>query len=146
MEKRDDNWFSLVRGAGHLKEGLKEMYVKNFYLKIWTTPQICILKKPGLTLSIKYIQFYSKVKKDKKYFTYFIIKLGNFRTVSVILSNHPYKEGNIRLQHHFCMPSPLAPDPIRVQSCVCYLFWTKRNCMTVIYLSIYLIIHLELNL
>ena len=25
-------------------------------------------------------------------------------------------------QSHSCMPSPLAPDPIRVQSCVCYLF------------------------
>jgi len=36
------------------------------------------------------------------------------------------------------MPIPLAPDPIRVQSCVCCLFWTNRNCMTVtsIFLSI----------
>ena len=32
---------------------------------------------------------------------------------------------------HSCMPSPLAPDPIRVQSCVCCLFWTNRNCMPV---------------
>ena len=39
---------------------------------------------------------------------------------------------------HSCMPSPLAPDPIRVQSCVCCLFWTNRNCMasTSIFLSI----------
>ena len=26
---------------------------------------------------------------------------------------------------HSCMPSPLARDPIRVQSCVCCLFWTN---------------------
>jgi len=39
---------------------------------------------------------------------------------------------------HSCMPSPLAPDPIKVQSCVCYLFWTKRNSLAVtsIFLSI----------
>ena len=30
-----------------------------------------------------------------------------------------------------CMPSPLAPEPIRVQPCVWCLFWTNRNCMTV---------------
>ena len=44
---------------------------------------------------------------------------------------------------HSCMPSPLAPDPIRVQSCVCCLFWTNRN--SNIYLSIYLIIQVEIN-
>ena len=33
--------------------------------------------------------------------------------------------------HSISMPSPLAPDPIRVQSCVCCLFWTNRNCMAV---------------
>jgi len=39
---------------------------------------------------------------------------------------------------HSSMPSPLAPDPIRVQSCVCCLFWTNRNSMVVtsIFLSI----------
>ena len=37
-------------------------------------------------------------------------------------------------QHHTCMPIPLAPDPIRVQSCVCCLFWTNG---VNIYLSIY---------
>ena len=44
------------------------------------------------------------------------------------------------------MPSPLAPDPIRVQSCVCCLFWTKRNSMAVIsiFLSLSLIIQSEL--
>ena len=33
---------------------------------------------------------------------------------------------------------PLAPDPIRVQSCVCFLFRTNRDCMAVtsIFLSI----------
>jgi len=38
-----------------------------------------------------------------------------------------------------CMPSQLAPDPIRVQSCVCCLFWTNRNSMAVtsIFLSHY---------
>ena len=36
------------------------------------------------------------------------------------------------------MLSPLAPDLIRVQSCVCCLFWTNRNSMAVtsIFLSI----------
>ena len=35
------------------------------------------------------------------------------------------------------MPSPLAPDPIRVQSCVCCLYWTNRNSkgVTSIFLS-----------
>ena len=28
---------------------------------------------------------------------------------------------------HSCMPSPLAPDPIRVQTCVCCLFLTNKN-------------------
>ena len=33
---------------------------------------------------------------------------------------------------------PLAPNPNRVQTCVCCLFWTNRNCMAVswIFLSI----------
>ena len=35
------------------------------------------------------------------------------------------------LPTHSGMPRPLAPDPIRVQSCVCCLFWTNRNCMAV---------------
>ena len=44
------------------------------------------------------------------------------------------------------MPIPLAPDPIRVQSCVWSLFITNRNCMTVasIIPSINLIIKLKL--
>ena len=39
---------------------------------------------------------------------------------------------------HSCMPSPLAPDPIRVQPCVYCLFWTNRNSIAVtsIFLSI----------
>ena len=38
---------------------------------------------------------------------------------------------------HSCMPVTLAPDPIRVQSCVCCLFWTNRNmAVTSIFLSI----------
>ena len=46
---------------------------------------------------------------------------------------------------HSCLPSPLAPDPIRVQSCVCCLFWTNRNSMAVTSIfSIYLITQLEL--
>jgi len=38
---------------------------------------------------------------------------------------------------HSCMPSPLAPDPIRVHSCVWCLFWTNRNgfAVTSIFLS-----------
>ena len=40
-------------------------------------------------------------------------------------------------KHHSCMPSPLAPAPIRVQSCVCCLFWTNRN-STPVNLSFYL--------
>ena len=44
----------------------------------------------------------------------------------------------INLNTHSCMPSTLAPDPIRVQTCVCCLFWTNRDCMAVtsIFLSI----------
>ena len=39
---------------------------------------------------------------------------------------------------HSCMPSPLAPDPIRVQPCVWCLLWTNRNSLAVtsIFLSI----------
>ena len=44
---------------------------------------------------------------------------------------------NSTLMIHSCMPSPLAPDPIRVQSCVCCLFWTNRNSMAVLHLSFY---------
>ena len=48
--------------------------------------------------------------------------------------------------HWTCHSSPLAPDPIRVQSCVWCLFWTNRNSMAgIIYHSIYLIIQLEMN-
>ena len=39
------------------------------------------------------------------------------------------------------MPIPLAPDPTRVQSCVCCLFWTNRNCIAVTDLSFYLSHH-----
>ena len=44
------------------------------------------------------------------------------------------------------MPSPLAPDSIRVQSCVCCLFWTNGNSIAVtsFFLSFYLIIQLEI--
>ena len=38
---------------------------------------------------------------------------------------------------HSCMPSPLAPDPIRVQSCLCCsLYWTNNMAVTSIFLSI----------
>ena len=37
-----------------------------------------------------------------------------------------------------CMPSPLAPDPIRVQPCVCCLFWTNRNSTAVTSIFLYL--------
>ena len=38
---------------------------------------------------------------------------------------------------HSCMPSPLAPDPIRVQSCLCCsLYWTNNMAITSIFLSI----------
>ena len=40
--------------------------------------------------------------------------------------------------HHSCMPSPLAPDPIRVQSCVSCLLRNNRNSSEVT--SIYLFI------
>ena len=43
---------------------------------------------------------------------------------------------------HSSMPSPLAPDPIKVQSCVCFLFLTNRNCMAVC-ISIFLTISLS---
>ena len=33
--------------------------------------------------------------------------------------------------YHSGMPCPLAPDPIRIQSYVCCLFWTNRNSMVV---------------
>ena len=42
-----------------------------------------------------------------------------------------------------CKPIPFAPHPIRVQSCVCCLYWTNRNSMNNLYLSIYLIIQLS---
>ena len=41
---------------------------------------------------------------------------------------------NYLLTYHSCMPSPLALDPIRVQPCVCGLFRTNRNSMTVTYI------------
>ena len=42
------------------------------------------------------------------------------------------------LLSHACMLSPLAPDPIKGQSCDCCLFWINRNSMVVtsIFLSI----------
>ena len=45
-----------------------------------------------------------------------------------------------------CMPTagPQVPDPIRVQSCVCCLFWTNRNRMAVTSIFLYLIIQLEI--
>ena len=48
------------------------------------------------------------------------------------------KNKSINFLTHFCMPSPLAPDPIRVQSCVCCLFSTNRNSLavTAVFLSI----------
>ena len=53
-------------------------------------------------------------------------------------------EGIYNFRYHlfaFHLPSPLAPDPIMVQSCVCCLLWTKRNSMVVI--SIFLSISLS---
>ena len=51
----------------------------------------------------------------------------------------PFKLLNILYKK--CIPSPLAPYPIRVQSCVCCLFWANRNNMAIIsiFLSQYLI-------
>ena len=34
---------------------------------------------------------------------------------------------HLKSLYHSCMPSPLVPDPIRVQSCDWCLFWTNRN-------------------
>jgi len=46
---------------------------------------------------------------------------------------HSYNPGNFHCHYtgHFCMPRSLASDPIRIQSCVCCLFWTKINSMAV---------------
>ena len=57
--------------------------------------------------------------------------------ISIWLSIYLYIFFSI-IDNHFCMPRPLAPDPIRVQSCVCCFFWTNRNSMVVtsIFLSI----------
>ena len=48
---------------------------------------------------------------------------------------------------HSCMPCPLAPDPIRVQSCVCCLFWSNRNSMAVrrLHLSFHLSHYLSIQ-
>ena len=40
-------------------------------------------------------------------------------------------DSNILKPIQTCMPISLAPDPIRVQSCVWCIFWTNRNCMVV---------------
>ena len=53
--------------------------------------------------------------------------------------------------YHSCMRSPLAPDPITVQSCCCCccLFWTNRNSMAVtsiIFISHYPIRDMNLKL
>ena len=61
-----------------------------------------------------------------------ILILLDFRSWLIFSPNFP----------HSCMPSPLALDPIRVQSRVCCQFGTNRN--SNVYLSIYLIIQLEL--
>ena len=63
-----------------------------------------------------------------------IRKSVKFKT-SIILN---LCQGRRLYSEHSCMPSPLAPDPIRVQPCVWCLFWTNRNCMAVtsIFLSI----------
>ena len=55
-----------------------------------------------------------------------------------VLSFYVTVDNNRHSTEHACMPIPLAPDPIRVQPCVCCLFWTNRNCMAVstIFLSI----------
>ena len=51
--------------------------------------------------------------------------------VCLIITCKPFNrfgsEENVRTTAHSCMPSPLAPDPIRVQPCVWCLFWTYRK-------------------
>ena len=51
--------------------------------------------------------------------------------VCLIITCKPFNrfgsEENVRTTAHSCMPSPLAPDPIRVQPCVWCLFWTNRK-------------------
>ena len=46
--------------------------------------------------------------------------------------------------YYICMPIPLAPDPIRVQSCV-FGVYSEPIEIVYIYLSIYLIIQLMMN-
>ena len=53
---------------------------------------------------------------------------------SLLLTPYSLHHKNVSLS----LLSPLATDPIRVQSCVCCLFWTNRNSLAVtsIFLSI----------
>ena len=41
-------------------------------------------------------------------------------------------------KHHTCLPIPLAPQLIRVKSCVWCLFWTNRSCMAVTSILLYI--------
>ena len=64
-----------------------------------------------------------------------------FQTMNSVRSNNPslkyQKVSIINLQwYHSCMPSPLAPDPIRVQPCVWCLLLTNKNCIAVTSISL----------
>ena len=95
--------------------------------------QSCLIIK---LLIINSILFEGKVVSDL-----YITNLRQRKRISV--SNDILKTiwkyfQNLSYPEHSCLASPLAPDPIRVQSYVCWLFWTNRNSMAVtcIFLSI----------
>ena len=112
--------------------------VNIFYLSVWLS--ICLYpinvktaKSIGLNMYFTWPQKFNFLK---------IVNIHENKIVPQIfyfvssIRNGKYRTKNKTT--HSCMPSPLAPDPIRVQSCVCCLFWTTRNSMAVtsIFLSI----------
>ena len=52
-------------------------------------------------------------------------------TYTFVIKSYNWNRSKFYFKNQSSMPSPLAPDPIRVQPCVWCLFWTNRNCMAV---------------
>ena len=124
---KDEAFIITVEGMAHWSKGVESL------------PQIKILKPYACTTWwCKLLIIWSDRILSLKYgLRHWVAKIYKLKIQNLLqrINSFGIKQAEF---HHSCILSPLAPDPIRVQSCVCRLFWTNRNSLGVasVFLSI----------
>ena len=111
-----------------IHKGTLETFIWSIMWKIWSFV-ICLCSSNAQVIFVKKTKINSFSKfKTSKYNSWLEKALKETILNRALTSLHGDQlKLHLKSLYHSCLPSPLVPDPIRVQSCVWYLFWTNRN-------------------